>query len=177
MTRGTRCGRGNCIDRWERGFRPECGRLREVRERLGNPPVLAFTATAGRETQARILSSLGLKGAAVFVHGVNRPNISFLRRRIPLQARPGFVADLLRLAEAVGCKAIVFVPTRKVGEALAAALATEGIATPFYHGQLPAPERQDFLQRFGGHLEPKLSRIVSTNAFGMGVDFPDVRLV
>ena len=66
----------HCIDRWGRDFRPEYGRLREVRERLGNPPVLAFTATAGRETQARILSSLGLKGAAVFVHGVNRPNIS-----------------------------------------------------------------------------------------------------
>ena len=64
----------------------------------------------------------------------------------------------------------MFVPTRKVGEALAAALPTNGTATPFYHGQLPAPERQDLLQRFGGHLEPKLSRIISTNAFGMGVD-------
>lgn len=167
----------HCIDRWGRDFRPEYGRLQEVRERLGNPPVLAFTATAGRETQARILASLGAAQADVFVHGANRPNISFLRRRIGLQSRPAFVADLLQLAEAVGVKAMVFVPTRKVGEALTAALAAQGVATPFYHGQLPAPEKQDLLQRFGGHLEPKLSRIICTNAFGMGVDISDVRLV
>ncbi|MDJ0391636.1 RecQ family ATP-dependent DNA helicase [Roseomonas sp. E05] len=167
----------HCIDRWGRDFRPEYGRLGEVRERLGNPPVLAFTATAGRETQARILTSLGAPEAEVFVHGANRPNISFLRRRVALQARPSFVAELLRLAEAVGVKAMVFVPTRKVGEALATALEAQGSTTSFYHGQLPAREKQDLLQRFGGHLEPKLSRIICTNAFGMGVDIPDVRLV
>lgn len=167
----------HCIDRWGRDFRPEYGRFKEVRQRLGNPPVLAFTATAGREAQARILSSLGAADAETFVHGTNRPNISLLRRCIALQARPGFVAGLLRLAEAVGVKAMVFVPTRKVGEALAVALTAEGVTTPVYHGQLPVLERQDLLQRFGSHLEPKLSRIICTNAFGMGVDIPDVRLV
>jgi hypothetical protein len=93
-------------------------------------------------------------------------------RRVRVSSRPP-----LRLAEAVGVKAMVFVPTRKVGEALATELAAWSVATPFYHGQLPAPEKQDALQRFGGHLEPKLSRITRTNAFGMGVDICDVRLV
>lgn len=167
----------HCIDRWGRDFRPEYGRLKEVREQLGNPPVLAFTATAGRETQARIMASLGATEGHVFVHGANRPNISFLRRPVRQDARPSFVAELLRLAEAVGIKSMVFVPTRKIGDALSAALATDGVATPFYLGQLRAQEKEDLLQRFGGHLEPKLSRIISTNAFGMGVDIPDVRLV
>jgi ATP-dependent DNA helicase RecQ len=167
----------HCIDRWGRDFRPEYGRLREIREHLGKPPVLAFTATAGRETQARILSSLGVTEADVFVHGANRPNISFLRRRVPQQSRPAFIAELLRLADTIGVKSMIFVPTRKIGDALASALAAAGLPTPFYHGQLAAPEKQDLLQRFGGHLEPKVSRIICTNAFGMGVDIADVRLV
>lgn len=167
----------HCIDRWGREFRPEYGRLREVREQLGNPPVLAFMATAGRETQARILASLGATEGDVFVHGANRPNINFLRRRVRQDERPAFVAELLRLADAIGVKSMVFVPTRKIGYALSATLETQGVATPFFHGQLRTHEKEDLLQRFGGHLEPKLSRIICTNAFGMGVDIPDVRLV
>jgi ATP-dependent DNA helicase RecQ len=167
----------HCIDRWGRDFRPEYGRLGEVREQLGNPPVLAFTATAGRETQARLLSSLGADEGDVFVHGANRPNITFLRRRVGQDARSDFVAELLRLAVAAGLKSMVFVPTRKIGEALSATLAKQGVATPFFHGQLRTQEKEDLLQRFGGHLEPKLSRIICTNAFGMGVDIPNVRLV
>ena len=167
----------HCIDRWGQDFRPEYGRLREVRAVLGNPPVLAFTATAGRDAQTRILASLGVPTASVFVHGVNRPNISFLRRRVPPPQRARVIGELLRVAEAKGLKAMVFVPTRKVGEALARELSAGGVPTPFFHGRLPAPEKQDLLQRFGGRLEPKLLRIICTNAFGMGVDIPDVRIV
>jgi ATP-dependent DNA helicase RecQ len=167
----------HCIDRWGQDFRPEYGRLKEVREKLGNPPVLAFTATAGRETQARILSSLGIPDAQVFVHGTNRPNISLLRHRVDEHLRTSVVAAFLRLAAAIGIKSMVFVPTVKVGKALMDALAQQGIETPFYHGRLSAPEKQDLLQRFSGHLEPKLSRIICTNAFGMGIDISDVRLV
>lgn len=167
----------HCIDRWGRDFRPEYGRLREVREQLGNPPVLAFTATAGHEAQGRILASIGAAEGDVFVHDANRPNITFLRRRVGQDARSSFVAELLRLADAIGIKSMVFVPTRKVGEALSVDLTTQNIATPFFHGQLRTHTKEDLLQRFGGHLEPKLSRLICTNAFGMGVDIPDVRLV
>ena len=66
----------HCVDQWGRDFRPEYGRLREVREALGSPPVLAFTATAGVEMQQRILASLGVGDARVFVRDVDRPNIS-----------------------------------------------------------------------------------------------------
>ena len=56
----------HCVDQWGHDFRPEYGRLREVREKLGSPPVLAFTATAGKEMQERILTSLGIPDAKVF---------------------------------------------------------------------------------------------------------------
>jgi ATP-dependent DNA helicase RecQ len=130
-----------------------------------------------RSGPPHILASIGAAEGDVFVHDANRPNITFLRRRVRQDARPTFVAELLRLADAVGIKSMVFVPTRKIGENLSAELTLKNVATPFFHGQLRTQNKEDLLQRFGGHLEPKLSRLICTNAFGMGVDIPDVRLV
>jgi RecQ family ATP-dependent DNA helicase len=81
----------HCVDQWGRDFRPEYGRLKEVRETLGSPPILAFTATAGQEMQVRILESLGIPDAQVFVRGVDRPNIALLRWSVALvtEAVPG----------------------------------------------------------------------------------------
>src|SRR4029077_11200224 len=81
----------HCIDQWGRDFRPEYGRLREVREALGSPPVLAFTATAGVEMQQRILASLGISDARVFVRDVDRPNISLLRWPASTAERPRII--------------------------------------------------------------------------------------
>jgi ATP-dependent DNA helicase RecQ len=167
----------HCVDRWGRDFRPEYGRLAEVRRLLGNPPVLAFTATAGRVAQSRIVTSLGVPDADIFVYGVNRPNISFLRRAMDSDRRPAFIARLLRLAKRLGIKSMVFVPTRRIGEELVAALEGLDVPTPFFHGQLDTREKDSLLQRYGGRLEPKLDRIVCTNAFGMGIDISDIRLV
>ncbi|MBK6782139.1 MAG: DEAD/DEAH box helicase [Gemmatimonadetes bacterium] len=69
----------HCIDRWGRDFRPNYGKLGAVRQALCNPPVLAFSATAGAEGQLRIRASLAIPDARVVVTGVNRPNIKFLR--------------------------------------------------------------------------------------------------
>lgn len=74
--------------RWGNDFRPEYGQLNEVRQRLGGPPVLAFTATAGKEMQQRILASLGIPDATVFVRDVDRPNIALLRRKCSIEQRP-----------------------------------------------------------------------------------------
>ncbi len=86
----------HCIDQWGRDFRPEYGRLREVREALGSPPVLAFTATAGVEMQKRILASLGVNDARVFVRDVDRPNISLLRWKVLPSRRLEIIAQLCR---------------------------------------------------------------------------------
>lgn len=166
----------HCIDRWGDGFRPSYAALAEVREALGAPPVLAFTATAGTEVQSRILASLGVPDARVVVTDVDRPNIALFRApNLDDYAKLGLVAALLRIRH--GGRTMIFVPTRKVGTRLAARLRVFGMAVPFYHAKLPDWERDSLQQRFSGREDPALPTLICTNAFGMGLDVPDVRLV
>ena len=168
----------HCVDQWGRDFRPEYGRLKEVREALGSPPILAFTATAGQEMQERILESLGIPDAEVFVRGVDRPNIALLRRSVPLDERPGAIAQLCRFRMPGRGKVMIFVPTRKIGEALQKHLSEQGLETPFYHSRFSnAWEREQLLKRFSGESRPELDRIICTSAFGMGLDIKNVRMV
>ena len=166
----------HCVDQWGRDFRPEYGRLKEVRESLGSPPILAFTATAGQEMQVRILESLGVPDAQVFVRGVDRPNIALLRWSVPVDERPGVIAQLCRVR--MPGKVMIFVPTRKIGEALQNHLSERGLETPFYHSQLGgAWEREQLFKRFSGESRPEVDRIICTSAFGMGLDIKNVRMV
>jgi RecQ family ATP-dependent DNA helicase len=166
----------HCVDQWGRDFRPDYGRLGEVHKALGSPPVLAFTATAGQEMQKRILASLGVDDARVFVRGVDRPNISLLRWKILPNERLETIARLCRIP--VGGKVMIFVPTRKIGEELQDYLRDQGLETPFYHAKLgSAWDREQLLKRFVGESLPLVDRIICTSAFGMGLDVPNVRLV
>lgn len=168
----------HCIDQWGADFRPEYGRLGEIRRQLGNPPVLAFTATAGQEMQARILGSLGAEDAEVFVSGVDRPNITLLRWAVAEDARAARIAELLALPLEPGGKAMVFVPSARVGEDLQAALRVLGMDVPIYHSKLGRPfEREQLVKRFTNQSEPVIDRIIATSAFGMGIDVPSLRLV
>ena len=126
----------HCVDQWGRDFRPEYGRLKEVREALGCPPVLAFTATAGKDMQQRILASLGVDDAETFVRGVNRPNIALIRWKLSPDRRAHAIAQLCRISLPQAGKVMIFVPTKKIGEALERDLAAEGLTTPFYHSKL-----------------------------------------
>ena len=168
----------HCVDQWGRDFRPEYGRLREVREKLGAPPVLAFTATAGKEMQERILASLGISDAKVFVRDVDRPNIALLRLLCVADRRAQEIASMLMLPQLQGRKAMIFVPSVRVGDELRFALSAFALDVPFYHSRLgTAWERQELLKRFVGQSRPLVDHIICTNAFGMGLDIPDVRLV
>lgn len=168
----------HCVDQWGKDFRPEYGQLTEVRRRLGNPPVLAFTATAGKEMQQRILASLGIPDATVFVRDVDRPNIALVRRKCPPERRAEEIAALLQMPELTRQRAMIFVPSAKVGEELRQELLRLSIGIPLYHSKLGTPfERQELLKRFVGQSEPRVDHIICTNAFGMGLDVPDVRLV
>jgi ATP-dependent DNA helicase RecQ len=168
----------HCVDQWGRDFRREYGRLREVREKLGSPPVLAFTATAGREMQERILASMGIEDAVVFVRDVDRPNIALVRKRCAADQRSEEIASLLRLPQLRGQKAMIFVPSTKVGVDLQSELNEKGLDIPFYHSKLgTAWERQELVKRFLGQSRPSVDQIICTNAFGMGLDVPNVRLV
>jgi RecQ family ATP-dependent DNA helicase len=174
----------HCVDRWGNDFRPDYGRIGELRRTLGDPPMLAFTATAGQTTQDAILESLGAPDAVRLVTGVDRPNIALVRHQIPGDVRKS--SDVALRAELVDTmlkglqdgKAMIFVPTVKVGDALRAALGVRGRDVPFYHAKLGTPnERDTIVGRFTGRLDPALNIVICTNAFGMGIDVPNVRLV
>lgn len=168
----------HCVDAWGKDFGPGYGRLAEVRRALGSPPVLAFTATAGQAMQKRILSSLGIEGAEVFVRGVDRPNIAMVRWAAAPSARHHEIAALLRLQFFAGRKVMIFVPTARIGQELQADLQNNGLEIPFYHSKLGNEwERQELLKRFQGESRPIINHIICANAFGMGLDVPDVRLV
>jgi RecQ family ATP-dependent DNA helicase len=167
----------HCIDRWGNDFRPNYGKLSEVRKALGNPPVLAFTATAGTRGQRRILESLGIPEARVVVTGVNRPNISFVRlAKIDDEARHSIIMSLLNVMP--HGRAMLFVPTVTIGKQLQHGLRALGLDIEFFHSKLgTANDRDMLLGRFTGRLDPPVRVIICTNAFGMGLDLPDVRLV
>lgn len=168
----------HCVDQWGNDFRPEYGKLAEVPADLGSPPILAFTATAGREMQGRILAPLGIPDAIVFVRDVDRPNIALLRRRCPVERRPEEIAALLRVPQVQGQKVMIFVPSTKAGDELKGKLAELGLDIPFYHSRFGTPfERQELQKRFQGESLPVVDHIICTNAFGMGMDIPNVRLV
>jgi len=167
----------HCIDRWGRDFRPNYGRLGDVRSRLGSPPVLAFTATAGAESQKRILASLGVPDARVIVTGVNRPNIKLVR--LPkIEEKDRFVLVVELLGDMPPGRAMIFVPTVKVGLAVQEGLRKAGCEVPFFHAKMgTANERDTLVGQFTGRLSPPARVVICTNAFGMGLDVPDVRLV
>jgi ATP-dependent DNA helicase RecQ len=151
----------HCVDQWGQDFRPEYGRRREVREKLGSPPVLAFTATAGKEMQQRILASLGIPDARVFVRDVDRPNIAMLRWECRPDGSALEIASLLAMPQLDSQKAMIFVPTVRVGEQLREALLAAGQDIPFYHSRLASTwEREQLVKRFLGQSHPSLEPFI-----------------
>jgi superfamily II DNA helicase RecQ len=111
------------------------------------------------------------------VTGVNRPNIALARLNLVSEAeRFRLIAELLRVMPAG--RAMLFVPTVKTGQRLQAGLAALGVWLPFYHSKFgTAIDREMLLGRFVGRILPPANVVICTNAFGMGLNVPDVRLV
>lgn len=160
----------HCVSQWGHDFRPEYARLGEVRARLGEPQVVALTATADVATRADIVERLFAAAPRVFVAGFDRPNL-FLAMRPKATPKKQILDFLDRHG---GESGVVYCSTRKEVESLAEALAGSGHRALPYHAGLEAEMRarhQDtFLQEDGVVM-------VATVAFGMGIDKPDVRFV
>ncbi|MEM6522879.1 MAG: ATP-dependent DNA helicase RecQ [Bacteroidota bacterium] len=159
----------HCISQWGYDFRPSYLRIAELRKMLKGIPVIALTATATPEVITDIQEKLEFQGQNVLRKSFFRSNLSYSVREVEDPQR-----KLLEVLNSVQGSAIVYVNTRRQSKEVAMLLHRNGISTDFYHAGLEQDKR-DRIQR---NWKNNKSRVmVSTNAFGMGIDKPDVRIV
>jgi ATP-dependent DNA helicase RecQ len=167
----------HCIVQWGHEFRPDYLRIGEALERLGPPRAIACTATATRDARAEIARRLGWspRETVTVLRGFARPNLALEVRRVEGRREATRAAlGALRGALAAPGAGIVYAATRKVAEATASALQQAGLDAPVYHAGLSPDERARTSADFS---TGRTRLIVATNAFGMGIDRPDVRIV
>jgi ATP-dependent DNA helicase RecQ len=162
----------HCISEWGHDFRPDYLRLGAVVEAIGHPVTLALTATASRAVREEIVERLRMRDPAVFVRGLDRPNI--LLRVDKFDSEDAKTAALVHRVVWAEKPGIVYTATRAAAETLARALLDQGIRAEHYHAGLAAHDREAIQQRF---MDGESEVIVATNAFGMGIDKADVRFV
>ena len=164
----------HCISEWGHDFRPDYLVLGTIRQRLGAPRTLALTATADPTVRRDILVRLGVAGrAAEVVTSFDRPNLRFSVVSAPGESER--IDWLIRYARArQGQAGIVYARTRKNVEQTAAALSAAGVRAVAYHAGMPNHDRAQAQRSF---ITGKVPVLVATNAFGMGIDKPDVRYV
>jgi ATP-dependent DNA helicase RecQ len=160
----------HCISQWGHDFRPEYRALPAIRERLGQPPVIALTATADTATRADIVKALFRAEPLTFIHSFDRPNLSlaFLPKDQPRRQITEFLA---RQGPVSG---IIYCNGRERTEKLASYLQEKGFDALPYHAGLDQRLRNVHQDRF---LQDDRVVMVATVAFGMGVNKPDVRFV
>jgi ATP-dependent DNA helicase RecQ len=168
----------HCVSQWGHDFRPDYRRLRTAAAlcrrsdgEAGRPPMAAFTATATAEVREDVVALLGLERPRVLVAGFDRPNIFLRVERVnddeddKTRMLPGLVR---------GRRALVYTATRKTAEFAASLLTTTGIKAAAYHAGLKDEERTRVQDAFAAGSLPV---VCATNAFGMGIDRPDVDAV
>ncbi|MFJ9247643.1 RecQ family ATP-dependent DNA helicase [Streptomyces sp. NPDC101776] len=162
----------HCVSSWGHDFRPDYLRLRHARERLGNPPVLALTASAAAPVRRDIAERLGMNDPVEIVAGFDRPNIHLeVSAFQDAAAKERFVVERAAVEEKPG---ILYAGTRKAADSYAAQLSDLGLAAASYHAGLSASERRQTQDRFSSG---ELDVVVATSAFGMGIDKANVRFV
>ncbi len=159
----------HCISQWGYDFRPSYLRIAELRERLPGVPVLALTASATELVAGDIMHHLKFAEPHLLRSSFARPNLSYSVRRTDDKN-----GQLLRLLRNVPGSGIVYVRTREATERIVDLLREEGIAAAAYHGGLGHAERSARQEEW---IAGKVRVMVATNAFGMGIDKPDVRFV
>ena len=159
----------HCISQWGNDFRPaylECSILKEL---VPGTPMIALTATATPRVVADIVENLELENVEIFKDSFSRSNINFKVKRSEDK-----LYQLKKYMEKISGSSIVYVRSRKMSISLANFLIKNGISASFFHGGIPKSDKEEKLNLW---LSGKVRVMVATNAFGMGVDKPDVRLV
>ena len=164
----------HCISEWGHDFRPSYLRVRDVRERLGAPPTVALTATATPEVRQDIARQLALRDPVLILTGFDRTNLSYHVVPTPNDGvKDATLVDLVKDREDDGV-AIVYASTRKTVERIARMLQVARVPAVAYHAGLDDAHRAEVQEAF---MNERSRVIVATNAFGMGIDKANVRLV
>ena len=158
----------HCISQWGYDFRPDYLQIGKIRD-VVDAPVIALTATATLEVANDIMEKLRFREKNLLKSGFERPNLSYIVRKCEDK-----LGQLLGICNGVPGTGIVYVRSRNKTEELAAALTAAGITASFYHAGLPHSLRTTRQEEW---KSGKIRVMVCTNAFGMGIDKPDVRFV
>lgn len=166
----------HCVSQWGHDFRPDYSRLSEIRETLGKPTTLFLTATATETVRHDILAQANLSEdqVEVFHEGIDRPNLSLEVSQVwDEEEKLEQLEKIIKNWQANG-SGIIYVTLIKTLERLSDQLRRRGIQHVSYHGQLPRDKRRRIQDEF---LENRSPVVLATNAFGMGIDKPDIRFV
>ena len=158
----------HCISQWGFDFRPDYLSIGSLRE-IVDAPVIALTATATPQVADDIMDRLGFKEKCLIKSGFERPELSYIVRRCEDKS-----GQLLSICSNVPGTGIVYVRSRNKAEEIASFLMANGFDASFYHAGLGQDSRTDRQQRW---KSGEIRIMVCTNAFGMGIDKPDVRFV
>lgn len=159
----------HCISQWGYDFRPAYLKIAEIRELLPEVPVLALTATATPEVVTDIQARLKFREGNVFRMSFERKNLAYIVRKTDNKTK-----ELLYILQRISGSAIIYVRNRRRTKEITELLMNEGITADFYHAGLDNTVK-DLRQKRWQSGEVRV--MVATNAFGMGIDKPDVRIV
>lgn len=162
----------HCISTWGHDFRPDYLRLKNVRQSLGDVQTLALTATATPYVRSDIIQQLGLSKPETFVSGFDRPNLSL--NVIHTEKQREKITHIAKLARTHEGSGIIYASTRKAVEQVGFDLTSRGLSLATYHAGMPDSLRIKAQDDF---MNGRAQIIVATNAFGMGIDKPDIRFV
>ena len=162
----------HCISEWGHDFRPSYLRMASVRERLGDQPTIALTATATKVVREDIARQLHLEDPTTVITGFDRTNLHY--HVVPTKNERDKDAALVEILRRHEGLAVVYASTRKAVERIAGELERARIPVVGYHAGLDDSHRHEVQDAF---MNGEVRAIVATNAFGMGIDKPDVRLV
>ncbi|MCX8019742.1 MAG: RecQ family ATP-dependent DNA helicase [Chitinophagaceae bacterium] len=159
----------HCISQWGYDFRPPYLRIGELRKALPEIPVLALTASATPEVQKDICEKLHFKNYTVYRQSFERPNLSF-----QVQETGSKINTILQILRQYPGSSIIYCRNRKRTREISELLRLQGISADYYHAGL---ERETRNRKQEAWIKNKIRVMVCTNAFGMGIDKPDVRTV
>ncbi len=162
----------HCISVWGHDFRPDYLKIGQTLDWLGRPQTIALTATATDRVRDDIVSHLKLRAPKLFITGFDRKNLFF--EVVPVKGSKEKFPHVVERLEGLRGAAIVYAGTRKGVESIARGLKGEGIEALVYHAGLEDEERGQIQEAF---LEGRANIVVATNAFGMGIDRSDIRLI